>query len=271
MTDVIQNAVKWDHPAAAHATIIDADKGIIDWKGRTKFGLVGFASSSRDLAPWDDPSWILMGLNQLYRHCPRFDAWIDIHHYFRDPRSMVDGTDEIEWMKSAPIPIFQHERQPDIPNSVRYPIEDVSGQNPAYPWGVDYFTSTISYMIALAIRDGFKTIGVWGVDLIVGQEYFYQKACAEMWLGIANGQGIEIHLPAQTALLKHGFRYGYQTEPDCGPIKMSMFEAREKEIRGRLEAVTREAHTLDGALQDLSYWKELYTLRMRGGTIGEGT
>ena len=101
MADTIQNAIKWDHPAAAHAVIVDADNGVMDWKGRTKFGLVGFASSSRDSAPWDDPSWILMGLNQLYRHCPRFDAWIDIHHYWADPASMVEGTDEVAcWMAS---------------------------------------------------------------------------------------------------------------------------------------------------------------------------
>lgn len=269
MTDMIQNAINWDHPAAAHATIIDAKEATIDWKGRTKFGIVGFASSSRELAPFDDPSWILMGLNQLYRHHPRFDAWIDIHHNWADPKSMVEGTDEVAWMKSAQIPIYQNEWQPDIPNSVRYPIEDVAGTNDKFRWAADYFTSTISYMIALAIRDGFKTIGVWGVDLIVGQEYFYQKACAEWWLGVANGLGIEIVLPGPSALLKQSFRYGYQSEPDWGPIKLSMMEQRGKELQARLEAVTREAHTIDGALQDLSYWKELYTLRMRGGVIGE--
>ena len=77
----------------------------------------------------------------------------------------------------------------------------------------DYFYSTISYMLALAIAEGFEEIGLWGIDLAHDSEYEYQKPSAEYFLGIARGQGIKIYLPEQSALLKGMYRYGYEDMP----------------------------------------------------------
>lgn len=307
---VLQNAIDWNHPAAAHAVILDAEKSIIDWRGRTKIAICGFAASSTQLAPFDDPEWIICGINQLYRHIRRADAWFDIHSYWDEKEAMVEGTDHVKWCAEAPIPIVLIERDPRVPNAVRYPIERMTGKAPdSPPWATDYFTSTISFMIAWAIDQGFKTIGLWGIDLIVGQEYFWQKACAEWWLGVANGLGIEIRLPHETALLKQAYRYGYEREPDYRPIKLSNMEHRLKAYRdehqealkkmylldggvqalekalleldeaaiakqveamqAERQATLKRLYTLDGAIQDASYWQEWMNLHMRGGTVRE--
>lgn len=258
----IQNKIKWDHPAACHATIIDRAKGLVDWKGRTKFAIVGFASSSRDVAPYDDPEWVILALNQLYRHIDRADAWFDIHADADKPEKVVEGTDYVGWLKEAPIPIFMIDQRPEYPTSLRYPIEDAIALT-----GLDYFTSTISFMIALALRDGAKTIGLWGVDLIVGQEWDYQKACVEFWLGVAQGKGLDILLPNQTALLKTSYRYGYESEPTGGLLSMSEVIRRETEFAKKRQELIAQLNTLDGALQDCQYWKELMLLRSRGGSI----
>ena len=48
------------HPAAAQTTILDAEAGLIRAiPPRKKVALVGFASSTRDLAPYDDPDWLI--------------------------------------------------------------------------------------------------------------------------------------------------------------------------------------------------------------------
>ncbi len=235
--------VNFDHPATCRPKILDYEKAMIDWGGRKKFALVGFATSSREEAPWDDPEYVIVGLNQLYRHIPRADAWLEIHANWNE--HVVEGTDHAGWLAAAPIPIFMKERVAGIPNSVRFPIERAIAEFS------DYFTSTVAFGIALAILEGFTTIGIYGVDLIVGTEYFSQKACVEYLLGIAVGRGIEVRLPALSALCKSTFRYGYQLEPDWGPMRLSVVEGRLAELRENHKKALARAHWLDGRLSQV--------------------
>lgn len=175
---------------------------------RKKVAIVGFSESSRHLAPYDDPEWDIWAMNQLYRHIPRATAWWEMHQRKDFLADQVPGTDYLKWLKECPIPIYMIDKFEDIPNSIKYPIEDMVAT-----FG-DYFYSTISYMIAQAIVDGYEEIGLWGIDLSHDSEYEYQKPSAEYLLGVAIGRGIAISLPSQTALLKGQYRYGYQTMPD---------------------------------------------------------
>ena len=138
------------------------------------------------------------------------------------------------------------EHHPDLPTSVRFPIER------CIELATDYFTSTISHLIAWGILQGYREIALYGIDLVVGTEYEVQKACAEFWLGVAHGRGITIRLPAECALLKHSHRYGYQREPDWGPVKLSEFTGREKELVGQRDLLLTKLHALDGALHEVT-------------------
>ena len=259
-----EDKLRWDHPAAAHVGIVNREDARIDWRGRRKFAVVGFASSTRDRAPYDDPEWVICGLNQLYRHIPRADLWFDIHEDFNEPGTVVPGTDFLGWLKACPIPIVMTRQFEDVPNCVRYPIERIIEK-----FGIDYFTSSISLMIAFAISEGFTHVGVWGVDLIVGQEWDYQKACAEFWLGQAMGRGIEVVLPDKSALLKTLYRYGYEKEPGQGFLKLSMLEGKRGRMAKEREELLKRLYCIDGAIQENDHWRELFLLRMRGGAVGE--
>ena len=255
--------VDFNHPCAGRVEIIDRDKGLVesfcpDGSKRTKLAIVGFAASSKDLAPFDDPTWEIVALNQLYRHIPRADRWLEIHHNWNE--HVVEGTDHQKWLADAPIPIYMVDRVPGIPNSVRYPVERVMKAHP------DYFTSTVAFAIALAIDEGFKEIGLWGIDLIVGDEYFYQKPCAEFWIGVAHGKGITVTLPHTTALCKQSHRYGYQSEPDS-LVSMSELLRRRGMLQDERHKKMIELANIDGALQDCQMWGDLADLRMKGGTV----
>jgi hypothetical protein len=253
--------VDFKHPADAHPIIIDAEQAIIDWRGRRKFGIIGFATSSRDQAPFNDPAWILIGLSQLYRHIPRADAWADIHVNWNE--HVVEGTDHAAWIKAAQIPVFMKDRNPEFPNSVRYPIERILKYV-----GIDYFTSTIAFLIALGMEQGFESIGLWGIDLAVGTEWVSQRPCAEFLLGMAHAKGIEVVLPAETALLKQHFRYGYELEVP-GLIKRSMLEKRGELIDKERHAALMRLANLDGAKAERDYWMQVYELRERNAQVGE--
>lgn len=257
------NQVDFNHPCAGQVKILDHEKGVVesfcpDGTKRTKMAIVGFAASSKDLAPFNDPTWEIVGLNQLYRHIPRADRWLEIHHNFLD--HVVEGTDHQKWLAESPIPIYMVDRIPGIPNSVRFPIER------AMKGHLDYFTSTVAFMVALAIEEGFKEIGLWGIDLIVGDEYFYQKPCAEFWLGVAHGKGITVTLPHTTALCKQSHRYGYQLEP-ASLIAISELAKRKAGLMDERHKRMIELANIDGALQDCQMWGDLADLRMKGGTV----
>jgi hypothetical protein len=131
---------------------------------------------------------------------------------------------------------------------------------------LDYFTSTVAFMIALAIDEGAKEIGLWGIDLIVGDEYSYQKPCAEFWLGVAHGKNITVTLPHTSALCKQSHRYGYELEPKS-LIAMSELGKRKKALLDQRQKMIVELANVDGALQESQMWGDLADLRIKGGTV----
>ena len=103
------------------------------------------------------------------------------------------------------------ENPPRIPNSIPYPwdIIDPIFENLIRENKPDqiYMPSTISYMLALAIHEGFERIEMYGVEMASnsgganGTEYVYQKAGAEGLMMYAMGKGIEIYLPENCKLM----------------------------------------------------------------------
>lgn len=58
-----------------------------------------------------------------------------------------------------------------------------------------WFSSSISYCIAVAIEEGATDIGCWGIDLESGEEYISQHAGCRFFLDLARIQGINLHFP----------------------------------------------------------------------------
>lgn len=296
-----------NHPAAAHLAIKDADDGRIDWfgGGRKKIALCGFASSSRERIPIDDTSWIIVGLNQLYRHIPRADVWMDVHANWREDN--VEGTDHPRWLAQCGIPVVMVHKEAEVPTAVRNPKEALDAH-----FDCKYATSTVAHMLRLfiyeieqdverrlrettdlasAASDGavvsaldiYKlsrsmfneyAIGIFGIDLIVGTEYEFQRQCAEFWIGEAEGRGIHIVIPPESALLKQLWCYGYEKEPKGWPFAMSELQQRKADLLKQKETVMNQLRggqqllaTLDGALQEQEMLNTIGDLRHRGGTI----
>ena len=304
-----------DHPASSgyKLEIVDGPGGVVrsaGWPARKKIAICGFAASSRNLAPFDDPECEIWGLNQLYRHVPRATRWFDIHANWREDN--VEGTDHPRWLAECGIPVYMSFYEPSIPTCVRYPVERVIER----VTGVDYFTSTVAYMVALAIEEidtqiegeadilevdaqwdrpvtneeradtargilqsprafrkwfadryAEREIGLFGIDLIVGKEYDFQKACVEFLLGLAQARNITLRLPPQCALLKQMWRYGYESEPAQGPLKVSELRRRATKLVEDRNKLIAQLQTVDGALQENGYWSDVGELRLRGGAV----
>ncbi len=255
---------------------------------KKKFAIVGFASSSRTLAPFGDPDWYIAGMNSLYAIIPRTPAdrtvWYEMHrreHFEKDlnrTELKQQGLVHVDWMKKVPgegveghFPIFTQERFEDIPASVRWPREDINrwtreklGANAE----LDYFTSTPGLMMAHAIFLGFKEIGLWGVDLLQDQEYAYQRPGCEYWIGVARGMGIKVSVPSSSSLIKANYVYGY-TEPPSDEKTVrplaDFFTSQEKKVEGEQHKQAADANACVGAVQ--AYGIILNKMKEEGATM----
>jgi hypothetical protein len=235
------------HPSCASVTILDREAAKVEVSPpRKKVAIIGFATNTLHLVPWVDPEFELWGLNQGYAHMlRRADRWFEMHlpEYTEDARDPKYR----EVLQKIGIPVYMPEIAADVPTSVRYPIEAVIGLTPKRR---DYFTSSISFMIALAVLEGFEAIHLYGINLAIGSEYEYEKPCAEYWCGFCEGRGIDLFVPRASALLKQYKRYGYNPEPVPGMLTRQLLVNRQNMYRSECEQLLNQYHMKLGALRE---------------------
>lgn len=125
-----------------------------------KVAIVGFSQHKVE-APYNDPSFEIWGLNDLHESIPRWNRWFEMHSdkQIKDYCSRKQGKPYLEGLAGLGVPVFMQKPRPEVPTSVEYPIERMKAL-----FG-DYFTNSISYMLALAIDEGYQEIHVYGVDM----------------------------------------------------------------------------------------------------------
>lgn len=214
-----------------------------------KVAIVGF-TSSRDEAPWDDPSWEKWICNNLWKFVPegKWDRLYDLHRN----AEIAKDTEHLGYLARCPKPLYVHEPQPEWPTAVRFPREELM----AVLGG--YFTNSISWMIAHALSEGVTHLSIFGVDLAQGTEYASQRPSAEYFLGIAVGMGVQVYVPETSDLLKTGTLYGVDDD-SWMHARLAQREAELVAQMGQVHEQTNQGHLrlaqLQGALEATRYWK----------------
>jgi hypothetical protein len=179
-----------------------------------KVAIVG-TSHSWMLAPFDDESFEIWGVNNGYLNLDgkRCTRWFDVHlfekkgdKWFRRWDQNFRGkavNDYLKDLAKLPCSVYMQEKNPEVPNSERFPIEEVIAR-----FGT-YITNSISMQIAYAIHLGFGEIALYGVDMSAGTEWEYQRPNAEYFIGLAVGMGIKVFIPGESDLVKTLFLYAY--------------------------------------------------------------
>jgi hypothetical protein len=180
-----------------------------------KLGLLGCTENVKD-APFHDPSWTLASHTAARQFCRREPDWyFDLHRpeCFRREHKAWNSTYHT-WLKELQTPIFMQENWPDIPASVRYPIEQMTQEHRAY------FTNHCAYMIALAMSEGVTHIGLWGCQYGVESERHVQRGSLEYWLGRFEQAGGQVILPVRknSLLCFPSGLYGYDSHDEKGHL-----------------------------------------------------
>lgn len=241
---------------------------------RKRVAIVGFASSTRLKAPFNDQSWEVWAMNQLYRFIPRATRWWEVHPHtgpYSYIADQVAGTDYMKWLRECPIPVYMISAHPEIPTSIEYPLQrliDEFGLRDVRPdmKNKGYFHSTVDLMMALAISEGFEEIGIWGVDMLHDTEWGYQKPSGSFWLGMAKGRGVKITLPVESALLNNeGYTYGYDPLPTND--LMTQVTARRQALDKEKAEAMAKLIALDGMLLENALMLDAAKQLARGGVL----
>lgn len=241
-----------------------------------KFALIGSAPSSVRLAPYGNPDWKIWGCSPgAYGVVQRVDAWFELHRY--EPGQPWFSKDYCTFLERFQGPVYMAEQRKEIPNSVAV---DTAGLVAKY--GPYFFTSSLSYMFAMAIdaieaqwaqedKEGkprtHAAIGLWGVDMAATEEYGYQRAGCQYFAMLARAKGIEVGVPPESDLLRPPPLYGV-SEVDHARIKI-MARRRELQMRvadaqAQIDNKSRELMFLQGALDDLNWVENTWTGDVHG-------
>lgn len=152
-----------------------------------KVAIVGL-SPTRTLAPKDWQRWGLAWDTDRYE----YDRVFELHDYedLRMTHAHLGAyLEKLQHLDSV------YMAGAYLPNAIVYPFDAVAETTG------EYWTSSVAYMLALAIHEGAEEIGIYGVD--ANDDYGYQRPNLEYLIGFARGRGIKVHLPAQCPLCTH--------------------------------------------------------------------
>lgn len=236
----------WDTtPACANIEIVSrAGSEVRCVPKRKKVACVGFASNTLHLVPWDDPEFEIWGMNQGHLNFKRrADRWFEMHlpEYTPDVRD----PEYLTFLKELQIPVYMIQCYEQYPTSMRYPIEDAIQYV-----GQDYFMSSVAFMMVLAAMEEFKEIHLYGINLAIGDEYFYEKPNAEFLIGLLRGRGVNVYVPQASALLKQYRRYGYHTDARPNQSLKVLLDSRRKQYLHEIEQLQAQLHQKIGCMRE---------------------
>ena len=205
-----------------------------DWERAPKGAADGVViigkAGGHKVAPWMEPGWEFWGMNEQHRgdvgnpHLSLYDRWFQLHppHYLQRhyPKGLRDL--EVWWTRKWGIPCYLDCVYPAFPDSVAYPLDEVEALTP-FGW---YHASSMDWMMALAILEGFKRIILAGISIstypITDGEPLSSRAALEYWVGVAHGRGISVEIAGpfghlfkilHMAVHESKLQYGFEREP----------------------------------------------------------
>lgn len=175
-----------------------------------KVAIIGTAGTFA-FAPFHDPSWEIWAHNSAIPICPRVDRIFDLHqrHVWQAKKHWWKR-DYQQFLRDCPVPVYMIDTFKDVPQSIRYPRERVLSEFRRY------FTSQTAWMVALALTEGVTHLGFYGIHYAHHDERDWQLACAEYWIGVAEGRGVQIVIPPGSPLLHNKLLYGYESHDANG-------------------------------------------------------
>ena len=223
---------------------------------KKKLALLGSAPTLA-MAPYEDPEF------EIWAHstsipadeCKRADRVFEFHPYRYYGQPNV-----IERLTGFDGPVYMQKQVKFIPNSVEFPLKEIEKEFKLPCMGGNlYVTNSITYMILLAIYEGYTDLHIFGVHMAHDTEYVYQQPSCSWALGIAQGRGCSIWLPKESSLLKATYLYGYD-EPtkymDHAEMRLAGIKKGIGNLSNQLNGIAVQKAKTEGAMMEALHWKD---------------
>lgn len=230
-----------------------------------KIAMVGTAPTSRMLAPFNDPDWEIWACSMGNMNVlPRVNIWFEMHAV----REMMAAENRTAfepfyaWLKqhseAGTFQVVMPEFNDFIPKAIPYPLDEMIQRFKTRNW----FTSTIAYMMAVAIARGAKEIGLFGIDMAAGQEHYEaQRAACTWWIEKAESLGITVHVPYESSLKIATPLYGYwEGTPFGRRINAVRLQVRTavQNLQQQIAALNSQLAYFQGADEQLGYFQRTW-------------
>jgi len=213
-----------------------------------KICLLGTAPSSMMLAPFGNPEWEIWSCSPGTYGAPRIDRFFELHRWEK-AEWFSDGY--IAFLQAFEGPIYMGQIVDEVPNSVPLPWEML-----VQKYGPYFFTSSLAWMLAMAIEEGATKIALYGVDMAATTEYENQRLGCQFFAALATAMGIEVGVPPESDLFRPAPLYGICEWSHVWAkqrIRAMELNRRREEAQENINTKTKELAFIQGAMDDQDY------------------
>jgi len=229
-----------------------------------KIAIVGTAPTSKMLAPYDDKSWHIWACSAgNVNALPRVNIWFEMHAIVEmmAPENRAMATPFFAWLKEKSdadvFEVVMLEFNQYVPKAIPYPRDEMIEK-----FGRNWFTSSVAYMMALAIARGATEIGLFGVDMAADQEHYSgQRAGCTWFIEKAESLGITVHVPPESCLKTAVPMYGYSEGTHFHRrinATILQVQAALNNANAQIAASRDQANYFGGALEQLRYFQRTW-------------
>jgi len=211
--------------------------------------LVGTAYTSWTEVNDEPPEVQRWGLGGAYKILTKVDRYFEVHtRAWNLRRAGKLYFQYLAFLQHGDFPVVMLEVDETIKNSVAFPMQEMCDY--FFKGERAYFSSTVAYMLAMAIMERPKEIKLFGIDMASMMEYAHQRAGCEYFIGWARAEGIQVTIPSSSPILKapiYGQRRDHKVTQDTLMERLGVLQAEEKTIVEQL--VSKRAQILE-----CQYW-----------------
>lgn len=165
-----------------------------------KICLLGTAPDSFGLAPFES-DYEIWSCSPGTMGARRVDKLFELHRW--EPGQPWFQPAYIEYLNNFKGEVIMSAPVSSVKGCKVLPYEDL-----VQKYGPYFFTSSLAWMMAMAIEAGATKIALYGVDMAATTEYHDQRMGCQYFAMLAKSMGIEVGVPPESDLLRPAPLYG---------------------------------------------------------------